>query len=516
MARTPLMDRLRKLTRAAMHSQRTGIPADELLVQGRARRRFMQAAAGGIAAATIGTGCASTQKKDKPAGGPSVAVVGAGIAGLHCAWLLGKAGIAVSVYDAADRVGGRMFTKTDLLAPGLSTELGGEFIDSHHADMLQLCQEFSLDLLDMREDTGLIDCAYWFGGKHYSDREVLDALKPFVARIAQDAAVLELEWDAFLADPKAAELDKTSVAAYLSSLGMTGWLRALVEVAFVTEYGLDAGEQSSLNMLSLIGLDTAAARWEAFGESDERYKVKGGNQRVTDELAKRLEGKIETARKLVAVSHSYSGYELSFAKGAAVKADYLVLTVPFTALREVELDVDLPDEKKRAISELGYGMNAKVMFGTSSRPWRGKGYAGGIFSDEAFQLAWDNARMQKGLAGGITLYSGGKAGVDVGKGTPREQVDRMVPGLEKAFPGVQFAENGKVFRMHWPSHAFTKASYACYRPGQWTSICGHEIEAAGKLHFAGEHCSSDFQGYMNGGAETGRVAAEAILAAVRK
>jgi monoamine oxidase len=56
-----------------------------------------------------------------------------------------------------------------------------------------------------------------------------------------------------------------------------------------------------------------------------------------------------------------------------------------------------------------------------------------------------------------------------------------------------------------------KGSYACYKVGQWTTIAGAEIEPVGNLLFAGEHCSFDYQGYMNGGAETGRRAAESII-----
>ncbi|MBK8608608.1 MAG: FAD-dependent oxidoreductase [Chitinophagaceae bacterium] len=60
------------------------------------------------------------------------------------------------------------------------------------------------------------------------------------------------------------------------------------------------------------------------------------------------------------------------------------------------------------------------------------------------------------------------------------------------------------------------ASYACYKPGQWTTIGGAEIEPVGNLLFAGEHCSSDFQGYMNGGAETGRRAAAELMKLVKQ
>jgi monoamine oxidase len=66
-------------------------------------------------------------------------------------------------------------------------------------------------------------------------------------------------------------------------------------------------------------------------------------------------------------------------------------------------------------------------------------------------------------------------------------------------------------RWHWPTYPFTKASYACYKPGQWTGMRGAEAAPVGNLLFAGEHCSLDYQGFMNGGAETGRLAAETVL-----
>jgi monoamine oxidase len=90
----------------------------------------------------------------------------------------------------------------------------------------------------------------------------------------------------------------------------------------------------------------------------------------------------------------------------------------------------------------------------------------------------------------------------------------MMPGVERVFPGTQAAFNGRTSRFHWPTHPFTLASYACYRPGQWTTLAGAEIEPVGGLFFAGEHCSYDYQGYMNGAAETGRRAAEAVLDAL--
>jgi monoamine oxidase len=105
--------------------------------------------------------------------------------------------------------------------------------------------------------------------------------------------------------------------------------------------------------------------------------------------------------------------------------------------------------------------------------------------------------------------------MELGHDSPERQLNRLIVGLERAFPGARDARTERVVRFHWPTHPFSKGSYACYKVGQWTSIGGAEGETVGKLFFAGEHCSSDFQGYMNGGAESGRVAAHAVLAMLK-
>jgi monoamine oxidase len=71
-----------------------------------------------------------------------------------------------------------------------------------------------------------------------------------------------------------------------------------------------------------------------------------------------------------------------------------------------------------------------------------------------------------------------------------------------------------VSRFHWPTFPWTKGSYSCYRPGQWTTIAGSEGLPVGNLFFAGEHCSYDFQGYMNGAAQSGADTAAAVMSKV--
>lgn len=488
------------------------------------RRRFLKQAAGAAAVAGASTmlpGCRSTQPKIVPKStAPRIAIVGGGMAGLNAAYTLKKSGLPATVFEASKRTGGRMWSAQDMLASGLTTEIGGEFLDSGHDDMFALIQEFNLPMLDMHDDAkaGLIEDACFFGGRHYTEAEIVEAFRPLATRMQGDFAGLGETID-YHSTGGAETLDRTTLEEYLGRrLGAVGFLRALLEVAYVTEYGLDAGQQSALNLLTLIGLDTADG-FAVFGESDERYKVLGGNQRVTDELAGRLAGLIVHEYRLTAVRSRGSGFTLTFdRKGSGsidVDADFVVMTVPFSLLREVDINLELPPAKRKAIDELGYGTNAKLLLGFHAPAWRTLGYSGNVLTDEAFQLGWDNSRLQKNANGGFTMYSGGKAGITVGEGTPAEQAKRLIPGLSAVFPGVADRRNGRIERFHWPSFPHSKGSYACYKPGQWTTIRGAECEPVGNLFFAGEHCSPEFQGFMNGAAETGRRAAEAILASVR-
>ncbi|HZL72698.1 MAG TPA: FAD-dependent oxidoreductase, partial [Planctomycetota bacterium] len=163
-----------------------------------------------------------------------------------------------------------------------------------------------------------------------------------------------------------------------------------------------------------------------------------------------------------------------------------------------------------------YGNSSKLLIGVRRRAWNDKGFRGDCFTDEPFQMAWDNSMCQAGDAGGLTVFQGGRRVTELGKDSPDSQVARLIPGVEKVFPGVTAAMSGRNSRFMWATHPHTLGGYACYKPGQWTTIAGAEIKPVGQLLFAGEHCSQEFQGFMNGGAETGRRAAEHIISAVLK
>jgi monoamine oxidase len=130
-----------------------------------------------------------------------------------------------------------------------------------------------------------------------------------------------------------------------------------------------------------------------------------------------------------------------------------------------------------------------------------------------FQTGWDGSRLRAGERGVYTFFLGGDAGIALGRGTPEEHADRFAAQLDSVFPGVAAERTGSAARAHWPSEPYALGSYSCYRPGQWTTLAGLQRRRVGPIFFAGEHCSAEFQGYMNGAAKTGREAAASVLAA---
>jgi monoamine oxidase len=553
-ARTPLYAAWRRTMRLARLARRPGMPPLDELIEMRSsptleipgpggwtRRRFLKTSSAAAALTLAGGGLLTSCVKTKGAA-PRIAIVGAGIAGLNAAYKLKQSGYRAEIYEASKRVGGRIYTAKDIMAPGLFTELGGEWLDEDHEDMFSLVEEFGLELSDRyAPGENAFRSSNYFEGTNYTDAQVVEAVQPLAARMEDDINTLEEayrvgneddDWEK--ASSLMSPLDNISMAEYLDRIGVTGWIRVMVNGALTSDGGLDSDQQSALNLIDSVSLNaspngSARDASEPVGKSTiylledayTRYKVVGGFQGVIRGLAERVEGQIKLGHRLEAVKSKGDGFLLTFEgpNGAAtdVEADFVIMTIPFSVLRNVEMQIEMPPMKKKAIAEVGYGIHAKVLAGVNKRVWREMGYIGHAYSDEPFLAMWDNSQLAgyEGDAGGLTFCPGGQAGIDAGAGTAPEQAERFMLGAEKIFPGVSAARNGKTHRFNWGTYPFSMGSYPCYKVGQWTAF--YSLGApVGNMLFAGGHCSDGFQGYMEGGAETGRNAAETIAARLGK
>jgi Flavin containing amine oxidoreductase len=235
----------------------------------------------------------------------------------------------------------------------------------------------------------------------------------------------------------------------------------VVNVAYITEYGLEIAQQSCLNFLLFIHADRRS-KFHPFGVfSDERFHVREGNEAITDGLAGRLPGEIHFGHVLVGVRRQSDGrIRLAFdAGGRTVKSDWdaVVLAIPFSMLREVALDenLGLPPGKRHAIDHLAYGTNSKMMIGFDGRPWFTlHGSDGSSFSDlPNHQNTWgSNPTRATAPAAILTDYSGGARGASLDPGRVAAEAALFLADLEKIYPGagafVARDERGEPLRVH--------------------------------------------------------------------
>jgi monoamine oxidase len=534
MARSPLFDVFRQTTRIALASEREGIPSREAAEAMRVSRRTLLKGATVLGAGLVaGAGTQASAGKGGRTGELRVGIVGAGIAGLACAYDLKSAGILATVHETNDRPGGRIFSMGGAFAgpvsfPNQVVERGGEFIDTGHKAMLGYAQEFNLPKENVVKVAG--EVFYYFGGQHHHESVVVDEYRAFVAAMRPDLQALSGAPSADLHTSVDRQYDLIDLRTYLETRGAGPVVKAAIIAAYEAEYGLAAHEQSCLGFLFFIRANRRS-RFEPFGVSDERYHLIGGNQQIPRELAARLPGQMRYGERLESVRKTAAGaIELSFRRGStSITATYdaVVLSVPFTVLRTVSLDpsLALPAWKTHAIQQLGYGTNAKMMVGFNGPVWSERGSNGASYSDlPNHQATWEtNPSRATSQSAVLTDYSSAARGARLDPRNVAGEAERFVADLNRVFPGaaqrVTRNSSGKILAHleHWPSNPNTRGSYTAYKPGQFTSICGNEGKPVGNLFFAGEHANSFYmwQGFMEGGALSGKDTAAAILAQVK-
>jgi len=499
------------------------------------KRRELLTSMGKLAAA--GAVVAATQPLSKAFAAPpspatpSIAIIGAGLAGLSCADTLATSGIAATIHEASNRAGGRCHTygtafgaPTDLF-PGQVAERGGEFIDNLHKYMLGYAQRFGLAKEDVTKVPG--DIFYYFNGVHYPESVVVEQYRQLVDSMHVDLRTLSGAASADSHNAGDVTFDYMDIETYLNTRNAGPVIKAAVIEAYEAEYGLEAWQQSALNFLLFIHADKRS-KFTPFGVySDERWHITDGNQKIVQGLASSIPGPIRYGEKLVAAKKNSAGdVVLTFDTPGGTRTftyDAVVISIPFTVLRGVQLDRSLgfPQWKTDAINKLGYGMNAKMMIGFKGKYWEGLGNNGTLYSNQPnVQTTWETnptrATHQYAI---LTDYSSGSRGKNLRPGAVQTEASKFIADLDKSLPGasanVRRDSSGKIVAHleHWPSNPLTLGSYTCYTPGQFTTLCGNEGKPVGNVYFAGEHANSFYvwQGFMEGAVYSGIDAANMVL-----
>lgn len=481
------------------------------------RRELLRRGASAGAALSVGPALLGRARALAP-GEPRIVIVGAGLAGLSCAYRLRRHGLGATIYEAnPERIGGRCWTARDF-AGGQTAEHGGEFIDSRHRRMRSLANHFGFELTDLYAVSNPGSPRLWLDGK-LRYRSQLRSQRHVFQRRLERAARRVGNYTASDHTRAAVEFDQLTVADWLDD-NIPGGSNSLwgqyVWAEMASEFGLDSNRLSALNLFFEFVENTPGA--------DERYHVRGGNDQIPHAIAERLgSGAIRLDAPLEALfKRGDRSFGMRFGGIAEdVVADQVVLALPFTTLRRVELDrARLSAKKRRCIDELGMGTNAKLLMQFDRRPHDYGSWDGYMYSDDPYLTTWESTLGAPGRSSIVTTYFGGRSGAagliatEAHAPTRKRELERNLNSLGErgrtGIAGLASGFNGRAWTDHWVADPWARGSYAAFLPGQYTRYYGYAGKREGAIHFAGEHTATTNQGYLEGAVESGERCAEEI------
>ncbi len=469
-------------------------------------------------------------------------IIGSGIAGLGCAYRLWQSrGIASEVYEYnADRPGGRLYTLRGYFDGGQYAEEHAEFISTEHVATRQLARGLGLilDAVDkFPAGTHPEQYQFRFGGRNWTQQALDHDWHEWAWELFHDAAFHKAPWPTLY--------DRGSAwAKRWDAMSCTDWIEKYIPggidsdfgqlcVAIVLdEFGGPVEEESALNLVYLLGeYDSVPSDRQPKGRpelsgTDEKWHIRGGNDQLISGLIERLPaGTVRLGHKLVGLASQGNGrWRCTFGRGSGTRdvvADQVVLALPFTKLRDVRFrGVDLPPAQLRAIREEPLGSNSKIQMQFSSRVWNADGWTANLYTDEIAQGAWETTIDQPGRHGILIALPGGATGADIGRRyqldsyygpAPASMVADYLACYEQFWPGISSAYCGKAYYAWSSGDPHIGGAYSYLKVGQYTAFNGIQGRQHGSLHFAGEHTSVNFQGFIEGGLRSGYRCAREII-----
>lgn len=414
-----------------------------------------------------------------------VVIIGAGFAGLAAAYQLKKKNIDFIVLEARNRIGGRVFTHE--ISPGLNIELGAEWVGNSHTRIQEMCNEFSLDLVNNQFETHLLYKNQYFpAGKWNYSPEWQNKFQKIIQ-----------EYDQFTDEDKN-RLDKMDWWHFLVNNGCAGRDLDIRELLDSTDFG------ESIRHVSAFA---ALAEYAESSEKNEMdIKIKGGNSRLAEKLLDFVGRENVVTNMPVIKIVQDKKVKVYGPNGFVFFADKIICTVPGFSLSKIQWEPALPKEYLDGINQLQYARINKHAVHFSEKFWKDENFD--MITDQEPHYFYNATKNQHATEGALISYTIGEKAAVVANQTDSHNLDNICRTLEPHFGKIKHLAK-KQLNYYWGNDEFSHGAYALYGIGQWFGLMPILKKPHLHCHFAGEHLA-DWQGFMEGAINSGEEAAQQI------
>lgn len=454
------------------------------------RRDFIKEAAlltAGTLISGTSLGSFSIPKKKK------IIIIGAGFAGLSAAYSLYQRNIDFEIIESGNDAGGRVFSHTIDKKEKLIVELGAEWIGEDHHFLRGLCDQFKLPLDNNQFDTQVI-----YKNKHYTTLEEVTS-KEWDLKYQQ----LLLNYQKLTETQKEVlgrKLDKIDWWRYLVNNGCSGRDLDIRELADSTDFG------ESIRHVSAYAALDEYARSSKKSRNEMDYKIRGGNQQLALKLKSLFAAKIKFAHRVQKVVQT-NGVKVHCDNGYIAEGDQLICTAPTFAVKKITWQPELPETMSYALDALQYARINKNALLFNKRFWKDESFD--MITDMPGHYFYHATKNQQSVKGALISYTIGDKAAVVANQTHQWRAQMIQASLQPAFPDVKkMLENQTNY--YWGNNDYSMGAYAMYGKGEWFDLFPKLNASHIHTHFAGEHLSEYWQGFMEGALETGKEAAAKI------
>lgn len=435
-----------------------------------------------------------------------VIVIGAGLSGLNAALMLEREGLQVTVLEAQQRIGGRLWTLDDL--PG-RPEAGGQTIGASYGRVRSMAARLGVGLVDEPVVTGVTDrrgAVYRIRGETVRQQDWAGAaanltvgderaVGPAALGGFYDGKMERLaDREAWL-DPAVIERLDVSLAEGLTRAGASAEARRLV-----------SANLNGNGIHSFSALQAARASVILRAGPGVTSSVAGGNQRLPEAMAAALRGSVRLGEAVAGISEEPGLVRVRLASGRTLQAPHVICTLPFAALRQLPVEGAFGPAIATDIAALGYTRVSFVYLQAKTPFWQHDGLPDTVWSDDpllgrVFVASQDPPLLKTWLYGPFA---------DALDRLPEaEAVAETIRRLEAARPSAQGQLSlARVFS--WCKVPWARGIYHHMMPGQGASHAAAVTATGRRLHFAGEHMARVHSG-MEGAMEAGERMARRVL-----